>query len=173
MGIMLSPETLRCYPLFAGLDHCAIKALSMIGEKIAVDKGEWLFYEGGEADALYLILQGRVDLMVALDHKGTRHVDLFTLVDGDLFGWSAVVEPGVYRLSAVSATDVVLARWDGVDLAELMTHHPAMGYKLMCRIVQIVGNRLAEFCVRFASLVEGDQWEHIAGPHSPGMTSSN
>ena len=120
MGIMLSPETLRRYPHFAGLDHCMLKALAMAGEKVTVKQDEWLFYEGEQADALYLVLSGAVELMVALDPKGAYHVDLCTLVEGDLLGWSAVVEPGIYRLSAVTISDTTLARWGGADLAALM-----------------------------------------------------
>ena len=162
MGIMISPETLRSCALFAGLDHCMIKALAIAGEKVDIKQGEWLFYEGSSADALYVVLGGAVALQVALDHEGSSHVELCTLVAGDLLGWSAVVEPGIYHLSASALQDSTLVKWSGADLAELMTHHPAMGFKLMCRIVQVVGDRLAEFAVRFASLVEGDQWQGVA-----------
>lgn len=173
MGIMLSLETLRCHPLFAGLDHCMIKALAMAGERVVVRRGEWLFYEGGHADALYVILSGAIELKVALDREGSYHVNLCTLVDGDLLGWSAVVEPGIYRLSAVAVKDSILAKWNGVELAALLTHHPEIGFKLMCRIVQVVGDRLAAFCTRFASLVEGDQWQRVGGPNPPGVSSNN
>jgi CRP/FNR family transcriptional regulator, cyclic AMP receptor protein len=173
MGIMISPETLRSHALFAGLDHCMIKALAMAGEKVIIKQGEWLFYEGNEADALYVVISGAVALKVALDHERSSHVELCTLVAGDLLGWSAVVEPGVYHLSASAIKDSTLVKWGGADLAELMTHQPAMGFKLMCRIVQVVGERLAEFAVRFASLVEGDQWQGVSAWRSPNVPDRN
>ncbi len=166
MGIMLSPETLRCYPLFAGLDNATLKVLAMAGEYVRIGKGEWLFYEGETADALYMLLEGAIELRIALDSAKTRHVSLCTLISGDIVGWSALVEPYIYHLSAVALADSTLARWDGVYLCELMTHNPATGYKLMSRITQVVGTRLAEFCLRFASLVEGDPWQGVEGPHS-------
>jgi CRP-like cAMP-binding protein len=173
MGIMISPETLRSFALFAGLDQCMIKALAMAGEKVVVKKGEWLFYEGNVADALYVVISGTVGLKVALDREGSSHVELCTLVAGDLLGWSAVVEPGIYHLSASAMQDSTLVKWDGADLAELLTHHPAMGFKLMCRIVQVVGDRLAGFAVRFASLVEGDQWQGVSVWRAPNGSDRN
>lgn len=173
MDIMLSPETLRRYPLFANLDDGAIKALAMAGRKVAVKQGDWLFYEGDQADALYLVLSGAVELKAALDREGSYHVDLCTLVQGDLLGWSALIDPYVYQLGAVAAQDSRLAKWDGAGLAALMTHQPAMGFKLMCRIMQVVGDRLATFCTRFASLIEGDQWQGVARPHMVKPSSKN
>jgi len=173
MGIMISPETLRTCSLFAGLDHCMIKALAMSGEKVEIKQGDWLFYEGNTADALYVVISGAVDLKVALDREGSSHVGLCTLVAGDLLGWSAIVEPGIYHLSAEALHDSTVVKWDGADLAALMTHYPAMGFKLMCRIVQVVGDRLAEFAVRFASLVEGDQWQGVATWRSSTLSDHN
>ncbi len=170
MGIMISPETLRRYSLFANLDHEQIKALAMAGQKVAVRKGDWLFCAGCRADALYVILSGELDLTVDLDAEGSRYTRLCTLVEGDLLGWSAVVEPFTYRLGALATQDACVARWDSVSLCELMTHHPAIGYLLMSRIARVIGDRLDEFCLRFASLVEGDQWQSVVNPHT--LTSS-
>jgi CRP-like cAMP-binding protein len=173
MSIMVSPETLRRYPLFASLDHCMIKAVAMVGEVIEVKQGTWLFYEGSRADALYMVLHGAVVLKIALDWEKSCHADLCTLVEGDILGWSALVEPYIYQMGAVAGQDSTLVKWDGVGLCELMTHSPAAGYILMCRITQIIGSRLTEFCTRFASLVEGDRWQGVASPESPRLSNRN
>lgn len=162
MGIMISPEKLRCFPLFAGLPDAVLKDVAMAGEEIALSKGEWLFYEGHEASALYLVLAGAVRLKIALDRERTYHADLDTLGEGDVIGWSALVEPYTYRLSAVAMTDIRLAKLDGVSLCEIMACNTGVGYLLMSRLTQIVANRLATIHARFASLVEGERWQRVA-----------
>jgi CRP-like cAMP-binding protein len=172
MGIMLSPETLRRFPIFAGIGNATLKALAMAGEEITLNKGDWLFHESDKADYLYLILSGAVDLKIALDAKGAYHADLTTLVEGDLVGWSALVEPYIYKLGAVAAKDSRLAKWNGACVCELMARDPEAGYKLMSRMTQIVGSRLTAMCVRFASLVEGGQWQRIADRRSSKLPTN-
>lgn len=151
---MVSPELLRRFSLFAGLDAGAFKSLAMAGEEITLKAGDWLFHEGDEADALYLILSGSLDLTINLDKEGSRQADLCTLVEGDAVGWSALVEPHTYKLGAVAASDARLIRLDADQLRDLMISRPEVGYMLMHRIAQVIGNRLNNLRVRFVSLIE-------------------
>lgn len=161
MGIMLSPEKLRRYPLFAGLDNSMLKAIAMISEEITVKKGEWIFHEGNAAGSVYVILSGIVDLKIPLKEEGIYYPSLSTLVEGDAFGWSALVDPYEYKLSAIAVKDVHLAKVDGVALCKLMAQNSAMGYLLMSRFTKIVGSRLHDLRVRFTSLVRGGRWQQI------------
>jgi CRP-like cAMP-binding protein len=163
---MISPEKLRCYPLFAGLGHDLLKDVAMAGEEITVKSGEWLFHEGDEADALYVILRGEVTLKVALSENDAYSAALDTLGEGDLIGWSSLVAPYVYTLSAVANMDAKLARLDGVQLSEIMARDSRTGYLLMSRVTQIVASRLAAVHVRFASLIEGGRWQRVDTPLS-------
>ena len=94
MGIMISPETLRCFPLFAGMDYHFIKSLALHSEKVTIQKGEWVFHERQKADALYVILSGRIDIKVRLGLLDMAPPSLTVLGKGDVFGWSALVTRG-------------------------------------------------------------------------------
>lgn len=163
MGIMLSPEDLRHFSLFAGLDHAMLKSLAMASEEIQVSKGEWLFHEGDVADALYLIFTGEIELKIALGAEDRRLLCVATLVEGEVFGWSALVEPYTYKLGAIASKDSRLGKMNGVQVCELMVHHPASGCKLISRLLQTVGGRLNELRVRFVSLVEGGPYQNMNG----------
>lgn len=163
MGIMLSPETLRHIPLFSGLDEDMIKALAMIGERHAVQKGTWLFREGDSAEAFYILLEGRVDLRVTLSPQSVSKVNVTRLGPGEILGWSALVEPHVYHLSAVATENGLLAKFGGPNLCELLAYHPGIGYKLMCRVTRVIGDRLQNLRVQFVSLIEGGRWQNFAG----------
>ncbi len=151
---MISPELLRRFRLFAGLDPALFKDLAMAAEEISVRKGDWLYTEGEKADALYLVASGTVDLTINLDAKGTRYTELTRLVDGEVTGWSAVLEPYVYTMGAVAGTDGKVIRIDGEFLREFMAKAPQVGYVIMTHLAQVINQRLADLRVRFVSLTE-------------------
>jgi CRP-like cAMP-binding protein len=152
--MMISPEQLRRFSLFAGLDPGVFKSLSMMADEVSVSEGEWLFHEGEEADSLYLILKGTVELKLNLDEQGTRQADLETLVEGDTVGWSALVEPHIYGLAAVASAETTLVQLDAVKLREWMAENTEQGYVLMHRIAQVIKTRLNNMRVRFVSVTE-------------------
>ena len=122
----------------------------MLGDEVSLKAGEWLFHEGDEADSLYLVVHGSVDLKITLSQQ--RLEDLETIVEGEAIGWSAFVEPYQYTLGAVAATDVELVKLDGENLRNLMTQNPEIGYNLMCHVAQAIAKRLNDLRVRFVSI---------------------
>jgi len=62
---MISPEWLRRFSLFAGLDLAVLKEIAMAGEQIAIHEGDRLFSEHDQADALYLIVSGNIELIIS------------------------------------------------------------------------------------------------------------
>jgi len=153
---MISAEALQSFPLFAKLDLDFIRELVANAEEVAYQKDIWLFYEGDEADVLYLIMQGSVDLKLILDKHKQTYVDLSRLDEGESFGWSAIVEPHVYRLGAVTAGNTHLVKINGQQLRRLMEQHPAQGYIMMHGIalamasrLNAVRNRVPELSLRF------------------------
>ena len=162
MGMMVSPETLRRVDLFASLDDTMLKAIAMAGEKKDVKKGYWFFREGDPAKKVYIILKGTVEIKVSLGPQDIHQIGVSSLREGDLFGWSALVDPYTYQLGAVASSDCQLIVFDGIRLCELFTHHPAVGYIMMSRITKIIGSRLINLRVQFVSLIEGGRWERLA-----------
>jgi CRP-like cAMP-binding protein len=154
--MMISPEQLRRFSLFAGLDPGIFKELAMIGEEVTFGEGEWLFHERDEADAMFLVLSGTVDLKISLDKAGTRHADLATLVEGEMVGCSALVEPYTYGLGCVSSSEVRLVKMDAEGLRELMAQKPEQGLVLMSHVAQVIRSRLTNLRVRFVSITDTD-----------------
>jgi CRP/FNR family cyclic AMP-dependent transcriptional regulator len=150
---MISPEKLRRFPLFAGIDPVLFKDIAMAGEEVTFDEGEWLFIEGDNADALYLVLGGSLELKIDLNEDGTRRADLSTLVEGSVAGWSALVDPYVYTLSAVATTTVQAVHLDAVKLRQLMDANPLLGYQIMKQLAKVLGERLTNMRIQFVSLI--------------------
>jgi CRP-like cAMP-binding protein len=167
MPLMISPEKLRGLPIFAGLDMETIRSLAMVGEDVTFDKDYWIFHEGENADAFYIILDGSVELKMAIDSRRLRFAEVATLVAGDVLGWSALVDPYIYTMGAVTLTKTKLVKLNGVGVSEILTHAPAVGYTVMTRLAKIIGTRLDSLCTRMVSLVEGDQWQTFDDSSKP------
>ncbi len=151
---MISPEILRRFPILAGLEPASYKALAMAGSEVAIKGGEWLFLEGATADAFYLILDGLIDLTINIDERGERRDYISTVGQGQMVGWSALVEPNIYTLNAVAAGPARLVRLDAPAVRALMDDNPAVGYRLMRQLARAIGERLTSLRVQFVSLVK-------------------
>ena len=149
---MISPESLRRFSLFGGIDPAFFKDLAMLGENLSFSEGDWLFAEGAEAAGLYLLERGTVELKINLNEEGTEHADLSTLVEGNVIGWSALVEPYQYTLGAVATSDVSVIKLDALALRRMMASNPEMGYTIMTHLANALGERLTNLRVQFVSL---------------------
>jgi CRP/FNR family cyclic AMP-dependent transcriptional regulator len=149
---MISPETLRRYPLFVGLDEGMLKQIAMLSKEHTVKPGEWLFHEGDAADTLYLLLDGAVKLTIDMDEKGERVEDVSTLSAPTVAGWSALVEPNVYTLGGRAAQEARVATIDAVSLRDLLDSDPEAGYQLIQNLTRVIGERLVNLRVQFVSM---------------------
>jgi CRP-like cAMP-binding protein len=151
---MISPELLRRYDLFAGLDPAMFKKIAMIGEEVDLAEGDLLFTEGEEADAFFLVIKGTVDIKMNLDEEGIRRLDVGTLIEGDITGWSALVAPYVYTLSAEAVTPTTVARLDAAAFRQLLDENCSeLGYPIMTQLTRVLGERLNNIRVQFVSLI--------------------
>ncbi len=151
---MISPETLRRFALFAGLEPATFKDIAMISEEVQFDEGDWIFCEDDDAETLYLIQSGQVDLKIRLDEAGEKHVDVTRLGKGSVIGWSSLVEPCAYTLSAMAASAVTLVKIDAGALIEMMEADATLGYILMKQLAQALGERLTNLRVQFVSFID-------------------
>jgi CRP-like cAMP-binding protein len=150
---MISPETLRRFSLFAGIEPAMLKEVAMAGEEVAYSAGEWIFHEGEEGKYLYLVLSGKLDLKIAMgSEEHPKYADVSSVVEGEAAGIAALLEPHNYSLSAVAVNDVKLAQLDGARLRSLMEENPEFGYKLMSRVAQVLSSRLNDMRVQLVSL---------------------
>jgi len=149
---VISPEILRRFPIFAGLPPQAFAELAQFGDEDMLTADTLLFEEGEEADKLYLLLEGSVDLLMNLDEKGEKQIEIETLVAGEIVGWSALVEPHIYKASAAASTLVRVAVLDAVKVRAYIAEHPEQGLVMMQRLAQTIGARLNHMRIRLISL---------------------
>ena len=148
---MISPEILRRYPYFAGIDDNCLRQVAMItDEKRNVPTGTRLCAEGEAAKTLSIILSGEVNIQYLLGNGEMRTVD--TLVGGDLLGFSAMIKPYKYTGFATATQPTDLALIDAVKLRDLCQQDPRLGYQLTLEVAALLAHRLEGARVQLAAV---------------------
>ncbi len=151
---MISPETLRFFPFFAGQNDYMLKEIAFLSEEITIETDEWLFKQGDPAFYFYVILEGGVSLALVLDLNGNGlHIEkLGSLSRGEILGWSSMVAPFVYTIGAQATRRTKLIKIEAGGLRQLLEDNPKHGYYLMKNLTEIIGERLDYKCIQLLSL---------------------
>ncbi|RMD47655.1 MAG: Crp/Fnr family transcriptional regulator [Aquificota bacterium] len=100
-------EILRECKLFKGLNEKLINELLNYIEKCSYKKGEFIIWKGEENTDMYIILDGKVNVM-AFDEKGNELI-LTTLYKGDIVGELSLVDGKPRSMSVEAITNVEVA----------------------------------------------------------------
>src|SRR3990172_6369790 len=94
---MISPELLRRYSFFGKLAEADLYEIAMIADEFSADAGVTLFQEHQPAEALYLLLEGSIDLYYTSEeeyHPKIRKEFLVGEVNpGEIFSISSMLDP--------------------------------------------------------------------------------
>lgn len=104
---------LRASPVFKGIQGEDLAPLARIAEHMAVAPGEAVFAEHDTADALYVIIRGRVKI-----HRGDEQ--LASLGPGEPFGEMAALDGSPRSASATATEDSELLRIDSDEFYEVL-----------------------------------------------------
>lgn len=150
---MVSPEVLRSFSFFAGLSHDQLTTLAMASTELTVAPGHLFFYEGGDLDTLYLLLDGSVALSLSVPEKGSRAIIPLPSVPArefvvselrppEIFAWSALVPP--YKATS-NGRALQRSRVVAINCRELRNgfkDDPAFGYAMLVKVAQIARDRI-------------------------------
>jgi CRP-like cAMP-binding protein len=141
---MSSAEALQLLadaPFFEGFDPRDLAELAEHARTVVVQAGTRLFAEGEPATTLYLLAAGTVEVSFT-GPAGRSAVDHVVTHAGHPIGWTAVVEPYSYRVTATARETSRLVALDR-ELLEGHAHaYPAFGAALMRAVIGLVGDRL-------------------------------
>ncbi len=153
---MISPELLRRYPFFSGLNHEQIVELAKVAIEETVDAGHYFFHEGEHLDKLHLIFEGAVAIVLEIPEDGahqtvanqysrqlaTTDVVISAIGPGEVFGISALVPPPVATASAKATTPCRVAAFNCPELLEIFAEDCDFGYVMTQKIAHIFRARL-------------------------------
>ena len=139
-------EYLRTCNLLAGLTEGQLALFQRLSEQRAASKGTVILSAGEPATHLYVVGDGRVALDMALSRRGrapSRVATMAILEPGEAFGWSALVEPHGYTLSATALEPCVLVRIEAGGVREVLRGDDRVGSLVMANLARLLAGRLA------------------------------
>lgn len=163
---MVSPELLRHYPFFAGLDHENLLTLAKVADEVPVEACHYFFQEGDELNTLYLIIEGAVAIVVKVPDRDfkqpvadqltgnfkTKDITVSTVGTGDVFAWSALIPPNESTASAKAITSCRVIAFDCEELRSKFNEDFRFGYVIAQKTAQVIRERLRD--MRIESLAE-------------------
>ena len=138
--------------MFWEMDREFVKSIMKIAEPVRYETGDSLFQEGDQADNFYILVKGRVKLILGQ----TGHVVYVVSNGGEAFGWSSLVGRTTYSASAESVIPTKLLKFEKQKLQKAIKEDPANGSVFYKRIAEILGNRLLQSYDIIASASSAD-----------------
>lgn len=143
---MISPERLRRYPFFGFLDDAELKAVAMMAEDFTLEPGELLFEIHQPAQALYLLMEGVIELyyVVTDNYDPTLRTEFYIsdINPGEICGISALIEPYQYTSTARAAGLSHLIKLESAGLRAMCEANPRLAYHLMSQLAKASLERL-------------------------------
>ena len=149
---MLTKVNLDEIVMIAHLTDDMREKLSQIIDVLKFDKDEILFKEGEPADRFYMLRSGNVLLEQRISVKVTACVG--AVKPGFSFGWSAMVDNGVYTTEAVCIEPSEIYSFKRDKINNLFEQDPKMGFLLYQRLLEIIKKRLDYRTGQFRQAIE-------------------
>jgi CRP-like cAMP-binding protein len=129
--------------LLDGLSRAESDEVLALGFRLTLPSGRWLFRLGDSADRLFLIERGRIRLSFPMVVRGRQEDVLFEeQAAGETVGWSAMVPPYRFTLSATALLETELIALPRETLTAFCAGAPELGRKISLNLAILVGQRL-------------------------------
>jgi CRP/FNR family cyclic AMP-dependent transcriptional regulator len=151
---MVSVDALRSCELFTALPDPELAKIAAIASEATYDTGTVLCAERDQADRLFILQRGRVQLRIRLRPalEAGADVTVDEVEPGRIFGWSSLVKQRRFTASATALEPVVLLAIQADDLNALFDQDPHLGFVVMKQLAEVIASRLhrtRELCEPF------------------------
>ena len=140
--------------LFGGLSTSYLEKVSTLCRSESYRQNVMIFKEGDEATELYMLTDGRVALEIDIRPVADRPAiptALEVCTKGEPIGWSALIAPHIYTMSARCITNCTVLALKGDLFRKVMDDDVGLGYELMKRLSQVISLRLTHTRLRVTS----------------------
>lgn len=143
-------QLLRSSPLFGGMDSDSARSLITMMTRMELSRGDTIFNEGDEGQALYIVVRGKVKL--ARTARDGRENLLALLGVGDMLGELSVFDPGPRLSRAHAVEDSVVYELPKAVLDPWLDDHLEMSRHMLRALAQ----RIRRISNTMADLVFSD-----------------
>ena len=125
---------LRRAPLFDALDDEGARVLRRQMSEVKLSRGEHLFMEGDDGDALYVVIEGKMKLTRAA--ADGRENLLSVVGPGEMFGELSLFDPRPRTSSASAVTDAALASLKHEALIPWLRERPDVSLHMLRQLAR-------------------------------------
>ncbi len=123
--------------LFKGVSQRFITRIANSAEEQNYKKGSIIFNKGEQASDFYVLAAGDVHIDI-----GATEETLAINRPGEIFGWSALVEPYRYTATARCVRDARVIKISRDLLETVIQEHPGEGLAVLKNLTAIIAGRL-------------------------------
>ena len=149
---MVTREDLKQIVMLTYLTDPMLDNLAQIIDILKFDRDEILFRENDPAERFYMMRSGNVLLEQRISDKVTACIG--SIKPGFSFGWSAMVENGLYTVDAVCLEPSEIYSFKRNRIQKLFEQDPEMGLRMYQRLVVIIKKRLDYRTGQFRKAIE-------------------
>jgi CRP/FNR family transcriptional regulator, cyclic AMP receptor protein len=131
---------LREHPFLQGMEHRHLEFMTGCAANVRFAGGQFVFKEGEEANAAYMVREGRVALEVHVPGRGS--IQIATVEAGQVFGWTWLFPPYRWRFDARAVEPVRAITFQGDCLRAKCEADHDLGYELLKRFLREIDRNL-------------------------------
>lgn len=126
--------------IFNGLTSGQLSQLEPFFERVQFKAGQIVFDQGSDANYLYILLTGKVEV-VYKPYDGPP-LTVARINDGGVFGWSAALGREAYTSAAISTENGEAIRLSAANLHRLCEQSPQIGSAFLDRLAGVIAERI-------------------------------
>ena len=141
---MVSTSQLCPCELFAGLCDEELQQIAAIAREENYLAGERICTEREQADHIFILCEGRVQLRVRLRTllEPDAELTIEEVEPGRIFGWSSLVRQRRFTASVQALEPVCVIAISAEDLNDLFNRHARVGFVVMKNLAEVIASRL-------------------------------
>jgi len=125
---------------FKGIDAQVIREIENSCTMETYEKDAVIFEKGNQADFLYILEAGNIDLRIK-----DKDMTICTLVEpGEVFGWSAIVEKGIYTASSICRSQTKALKISKDKIEDIFNRYPKAAIIFYRRLGSIFSKRISK-----------------------------
>ena len=153
-GGNVSIKDLRGVDIFAGLSDHELEQVAKVCSQRTYRAGERCAVQGETTDELRIVNEGRVAIEMQLEVTPyTQTLSITTLTKGNVFAWSALVEPYALTASARCLEKSQIICIKASDLQHIFKETPSIEYVVVKNLNKVISSRLRDSWTQLTRLV--------------------
>ena len=126
--------------LFRGAAPEHLSSLEGLAREVELEARSTVFEEYDRADQVYVILSGEVSLVIC---EGGECRQIGVVGEGDILGWSGVLQRARLFDTAITLTPVKALVFDSKELMDFCEANPSFGFVFMRKAATALATRLS------------------------------